>query len=181
MAGYTKEQIKSLVEDNFTCECKTCKKFKCITKFPRKLNVKNNKYYYERRCENCRYKHKVKNYNILDYAKAYKEKVESTVEGRASLMRNRCKQRAKKYGYEFDLDKDLIINKLKKGVCEATNIPLVISNLDYNPYAPSIDRINSNKGYTNDNIQVTSMIYNFCKNKFTSEQVNDFINKLKNI
>ncbi len=181
MAGYTKIEVQNLVKNNFTRECKQCKQSKCISKFPRKLNKKNNKYYYEHRCENCRYKHKVENYNVLEYTKTYRKKVESTIEGRASLMRNRCKQRAKRYGYEFNLSKDMIISKLEKGVCEVTNIPLVITSLDYNPYAPSVDRIDSSKGYTDDNVQVTCMIYNLCKNQFTSEQVDDFIGKLKSI
>jgi hypothetical protein len=105
----------------------------------------------------------------------------NTIPGRACLLRNRAKKRAKDYNHEFNLPVNIIIDKLAIGICEATGIPFGFSSMNYNPYSPSIDRIDSNKGYTEDNIQMTCMIYNFCKNKFTTEQVNDFFNKLKNI
>lgn len=46
------------------------------------------------------------------------------------------------------------------------------------PFKPSIDRIDSSKGYTPDNIQICWLIENYCKNTFTNEQVIEFC-KLK--
>ena len=179
MRVYTKQELEVEIASKNLHACKTCKTDKPISKFPRKFKKDKQKWYYEYQCSSCRYLSNGRHQNKLKWQKDYRKRIETTLEGRACTLRNRCKQRAKRYGYEFDLSKELIITKLKKGICEATNIPLVLGKLDYNPYAPSIDRIDSNKGYTNDNIQVTCMIYNFCKNKFTDEQVNDFIANVK--
>lgn len=40
-----------------------------------------------------------------------------------------------------------------------------------NPFAPSIDRINNDLGYTKDNCQMVVWIYNCSKNVFTNEDL----------
>jgi hypothetical protein len=75
--------------------------------------------------------------------------------------------RAKKKDLEFDLTIDWIESKLKEGVCEMTGMEFQIKEYSKqghlertNPYAPSIDRINPDKGYTKDNVQVVLNNYN---------------------
>ena len=41
---------------------------------------------------------------------------------------------------------------------------------------PSIDRIDNNKGYTMDNIQIVTMAYNNLKNRYKEEYVAEWIN-----
>jgi hypothetical protein len=42
---------------------------------------------------------------------------------------------------------------------------------------PSIDRIDNNKGYTMDNIQIVTLGYNNLKNRYGEEYVNEFLNR----
>jgi len=176
MKGLTKEELKTFNKEEHSIICKECGTEKAVKYFTGKFSKINNKFYFNYTCNNCLYKRKLIKYgNRLDlYCATQRDKELNSLEGRALLLRNRCKQRAKLYGHTFNLTKQLIIDKLKAGVCEATGIQLDFSTMDYNPYSPSIDRIDSKKGYTDDNIQVTCLIYNFCKNKFTEEQVKNF-------
>jgi len=41
----------------------------------------------------------------------------------------------------------------------------------YHPFRPSIDRIDNNRGYTIDNIQIIWAIENHCKNVYTNDDV----------
>lgn len=79
-----------------------------------------------------------------------------------------CKARALKKGLEFNLEKtDIIIPE----ICPVLLKPIVCGNKnDYN-YSPSIDRIDNNKGYTKDNIQVICKKANTIKNNASKEEL----------
>ena len=71
------------------------------------------------------------------------------------------KHRAKKRKLEFDLDQHIseIQSRIDLGVCEITGSPFDLSpGRKYN--SPSIDRIDSNRGYTYDNIRVVLNLVN---------------------
>ena len=70
------------------------------------------------------------------------------------------KSRATKLGLEFDLTPRWVQEKIKKGVCEATGIPFGDENT---PFVPSIDRIDPNRGYTQDNCWVVCWAFNRAK------------------
>lgn len=84
-----------------------------------------------------------------------------------------CRRRANKKGLDFDLtENDIIIPK----VCPILNIPLLqewkpdrhhIKEAGY----PSVDRIDSSKGYTKDNIQIISWRANSLKNNATLQEM----------
>jgi hypothetical protein len=178
----TEEKNKIKVDNIFKKECSKCKNYKLINSF--NCKKEKNNFWYFGICNQCSYKRKLErcsNKTIKKYVKNQKYKEDFTLDGRASMLLNRCRQRAKKYNYKFNLTKKIIKDKLEKRICEKTGINLIIDNSNYNPYSPSIDRINSNLGYTENNIQVTCMIYNFCKNKFTDNQVNKFFKDMKKI
>jgi len=178
--GLTLDEKNQIKKIDYERICKKCGIKQSLIKFSCKKE-KNGLYYFNYTCNKCEYKRKLKMHNgsIISYNATQTYKENFTIEGRASMLRNRCKQRAKKYNYDFSLTKEYIISLLENGVCEKTNIKLIIDDSTYHPYAPSIDRIDNNKGYTNDNIQVTCMIYNFCKNKFSEEQVNEFFKDMR--
>lgn len=176
-------EVKELkLDTSKEMKCVKCNKFKPYKSFTGKVSKINNKYYFNYTCNSCLYKKKLVKYEDRNdsYKAKQKDREVNTINGRASRLKNGCKQRAREHNFEFDLDIDIIRDKLEKGICEKTGIKFEFTSFDYNPLAPSIDRIDSNKGYTNDNIQIVCMIYNFCKNKFTEEQVQDFFNKIKN-
>lgn len=80
----------------------------------------------------------------------------------------RCKNRAKKKGIEFSLKlEDIIIPDF----CPVLNIPLQKSDTGLASYnSPSVDRIDSTKGYTKDNIQIISWRANKLKADSTLEE-----------
>lgn len=89
--------------------------------------------------------------------------------------------------YDITLEDLKIIWENQKGICPYSNIKLRLKihsdkalNTFSNPFEfASLDRIDSNKGYTIDNIEFVSIGINFLKNNFTKEQTLLFINTIK--
>ncbi len=80
------------------------------------------------------------------------------------------KERAIKKGLRFNLTEGWVAEKLDKGRCEATGLPFIFDKDPYvNPYYPSIDRIDSNKGYTVNNCQMVCHMFNIAKSEFDEE------------
>lgn len=82
-----------------------------------------------------------------------------------------AKERARLNNLEFDIDKDFIMllyeNQSKK--CSVTGIEFEhqkIENLRRRPFAPSLDRINSDAGYTKDNVRLVCAIVNIALSDF---------------
>jgi len=93
---------------------------------------------------------------------------------RAQVLVSNIKSRAKKKGLAYNLDWHWYMDKYEKGVCEASGIPF--EEPEYNgqkgntsPWAPSVDRIDPNKGYTKDNCRLVCFIFNVTKNRFSDE------------
>ena len=84
--------------------------------------------------------------------------------------------RAVKKNITFKLDRDWLDKKLEIGMCCKTNISFIY---EFNsPYTPSIDRIDSSKGYTKENCQIVCKMYNFAKNMWTDDDVLNMAKKL---
>ena len=108
-------------------------------------------------------KEKIKEYNDRAYAKnkerqsVQRKKYRSTPRGKAVQLHSGAKHRARSQGREFDLTKDWVTERIEAGVCEITGIPFKWEQGTLhvrNPYAPSIDRIDSSEGYTADNCRL---------------------------
>lgn len=50
--------------------------------------------------------------------------------------------------------------------------------LDRSPFAPSLDRIDPEGGYTKDNVQVVVWFYNCAKQRFTDDEVIDLCTRI---
>ena len=178
--GISKEESE-VIKNNISIfnKCTKCNEVKNYNFFPCKKY--KDLYYFSNECNKCTYIRKISVHegSLQKYVDNQKYKENYTVAGRATMLRNRCKQRSKIYKMEYNLTKDYIYELLEPRKCAKTGIDLIIDDSKYNPYAPSIDRIDSNKGYTEDNIQMVCLIYNFCKNQFTEEQVDNFLIKCK--
>ncbi len=86
----------------------------------------------------------------------------------------KSRSRAKLAGLEFTLTHEWIEGKLQGGVCEATGLPFsfeIGQAKQHNPWSPSIDRIDSSKGYTLDNCQLVVWAYNVAKHAWPAEVV----------
>lgn len=93
-----------------------------------------------------------------------------SVEG---LLHKRAAARALAKGLEFTLKvSDIVVPE----VCPVFGVPMVRNT----PYAPSLDRIDSTKGYTKDNIQVISNLANTMKSNATNEELRRFADWILN-
>jgi len=164
--------------------CCRCKEEKDNLKFHKKKTSTDglhsfckdcyNRYYREKRSidktsnkEGCkRWEEKNKEYR-LNYHKEYRRNNQETcIRGR---ILTGSRKRARDKQLEFNIDKEWVDMKLSNGICEITGIPFVYEAKS--PFTPSIDRIDSLKGYTKDNCQLVCKIYNFAKNEFTDADV----------
>lgn len=99
----------------------------------------------------------------VEKQKRWYEKSRKTAYGYCSIIYIRAKMNARRKKIEFNITFEDIFEKIEKGYCEVTNIPFEYTGVRYNPFAPSIDKIDPTKGYTKDNIQVVCLIYNRAK------------------
>lgn len=97
----------------------------------------------------------------------------------AQIILSNSKQRAKRFGREHTLTLDDIVIP---DVCPALGIPLRREGRDTWMNAPSIDRIDSSRGYTPDNIVIVSRRANILKRDATPDELNliaDFYRRYK--
>lgn len=66
----------------------------------------------------------------------------------------------------------------QKGCCAYTGYPMVHpyenQGKPLTPYVASIDRIDSSKGYTKDNIELVCVVMNYAKNRFSKQDILTF-------
>lgn len=103
--------------------------------------------------------------NTKEYMRSYG--YEDRHSNPVKYMVHKAKKNAKKSGLPFDLDH----NELKMPeFCPVLGIPLQIGNKDRTHNSPSLDRFDSNKGYTADNVNIISWRANHLKNNGTAEE-----------
>lgn len=84
------------------------------------------------------------------------------------------KRRAKRKGIAFTLTLDRVRSAIESGVCEVTGIKFDLESYGpkkRSPWAPSVDRINPELGYTDDNVRVVVTIYNLAKSNFKADDL----------
>lgn len=88
------------------------------------------------------------------------------------------KNRSKTRNYEFNLDENYLENIYpKNNKCPVLGIKLVKSkNGNSNDNSPSLDRINSNKGYIKGNVMFMSQLANRMKNNANKKHLIAFSN-----
>lgn len=134
-------------------DCVVCKQilpFECFHK------LKKGRFGYNTTCKSCRQPVSQAQYKDQDW------KV---------LLYNRAKTRATKLGREFTITVDDIVIP---DVCPVFNVPMVRGT----KYAPSLDRMDSTKGYVPGNVKVISLRANVIKNDATAyelQQVTDYV------
>lgn len=82
------------------------------------------------------------------------------------MMMN-VKARCRINGFEFNLEyKDIVIPDL----CPILEVPFELGTKENYTFSPTVDRIDSSKGYIKGNVKVISMLANRMKNNATREQ-----------
>jgi len=105
---------------------------------------------------------------------------------RTNTLYNAAKQRSKTKNLSFSITKEWIKEKLLEGKCEATGIGFKLTKCGEgkektNPYAPSIDRVDSSKGYTLDNCQMTILAFNKFKSDTLEHDIIEIAEKILEI
>lgn len=100
---------------------------------------------------------------------------------RVGLMWRALKSGAEKRGIRFAIEKEDIraLAERQQWTCARTGLPLDLTmGKGQLPFGPTIDRIDNERGYEVENIQLVCYIYNVAKNRFTDEDVLKFAEAL---
>ncbi len=103
----------------------------------------------------------------------YHDRKKRSIQHFASHLLSSAKKRGKRFK-DFELDKKWLADKINVGRCEATGLCFEFSgdeNRRSNFFAPSIDRVDSQKGYTKANSRLVVWGYNMAKGEHTDEHV----------
>lgn len=118
-------------------------------------------------------------YRQNHYDEYYTKKRENrnTLEGKFKDLLSKCKTRSNKKQFDFDLTFDFLLGLWhgQDGKCAVSHIDMAsesgVRKLEgVNPLVVSIDRIDSSKGYTTDNVQLVCFAVNQIKSNFTEDQ-----------
>ena len=89
--------------------------------------------------------------------------------------------RSRKQALDLDLAYLRALWEIQGGRCALSGRPMELPRNtrawerdSHNPWKPSLDRIDSTKGYVQGNVRFVSMIGNYCKNRFTDTDVIEF-------
>jgi CRISPR/Cas system-associated protein Cas10 (large subunit of type III CRISPR-Cas system) len=154
--------------------CSFCKEDKSIFDFSKNKASSDGLQYKCRLCDveyqkNRRIKNKD---HVLDYSRNYQKNKRKNFEFRLQMLLNASKQRSKKKSRENTLTlEDIKSIYPKNGLCPIFGTKLVFGDAGFRETSPSIDRIDSTKGYTKDNIQIISWKANRIKTNSSIEEL----------
>ena len=106
---------------------------------------------------------------LAEQSKINSAKARANTKGRSSRLIYAAKRRAEKNNISFSLTIEDVFPVIEKGFCELTNLPFDLNpqkKHKQNPHAPSLDRINSSKGYTKQNTRVVLSAVNTALNEY---------------
>ena len=139
--------------------CNRCKEPKLLSEFTKNKASKDGLQY---KCRDCDIAYQVERRNknpeqVLEYGRAYQKNRRKDYNYRLQMLINASKQRAK----NKDREHNISVEDIKKifpedGCCPIFGMKLEFNSAGFRENSPSIDRIDSTKGYTPDNIQIIS-------------------------
>ena len=175
--------IKELLKKCETVKvCNRCKNLKDLFTFS--IN-KASKDGLQDRCKECdkAYQKQRRSENkesFLEYGRNYQAKRRQDFEYLLQMLLNASKQRAllKNREHSITVD-DLIALWPVDGNCPVFGFPLQFNSGGFRETSPSVDRIDSTKGYTLDNIQILSWKANRIKAYATVEELEAVVSFMK--
>jgi hypothetical protein len=170
------------VRSYFMCETKVCKKCGLEKPLIAFVSDKYNADGKRNTCKECR------NKSLRNESISIERRLHRNAKKRTQCDNNKekelfygARERARKYNLLFDLSpEDIVIPE----ICPALGIPIIKNLRGRGPQdaSPTLDRIDSNKGYVKGNICVISYRANMIKNYGDAEEhrkVADYIDKNK--
>lgn len=177
------------VVDGYRNVCKSCvnemRKMLVTEDTKKKRNEKNRLQYKnmdkdvkDKRLQQTRERHR----KLQDNPITHQRELDRIREYRKSNVRDelwrRAKKRAKDKGIEFSIDKDDIIVPIE---CPILGVLLIVNDGKNGNNSPSLDRIDSSKGYVKGNIQVISWRANSLKKDATLEELRKIVEHMGKI
>jgi len=139
--------------------CNSCKEEKFVSEFTKNKAARDGLQYKCRSCDIAyQAKRRLENHEEdLEYSREYQRNRRQNFDYRLQMLVNASKQRAKNKNRENTITiEDVKAIYPKDGCCPIFGIKLEFNNAGFRETSPSIDRIDSSKGYTPDNIQIIS-------------------------
>lgn len=162
----------STSKDGLLHRCKPC------SKEVSRLYRENNQDYFKEKSKS-RYQAIGRHQNKERYSKyrgSYLERRKNglaTVRGRLYVAFKAAKDRSAKTGRDFDLTLEWLVDRFFEigERCEVTGIKLTNAlegsgGRFMSPFNPSLDRIDSGRGYTKDNVRIVCVVVNLAINRF---------------
>ena len=154
--------------------CNTCKEAKPLAMFTKNKSAPDGLQYKCRACDVI-YQAKRRSDNaekMLKYGRDYQKSRRQDFNYRLQMLINASKQRAK----NKDRDHSITVEDIKAiypsdGCCPIFGMKLEFNNAGFRENSPSIDRIDSTKGYTPNNIQIISWKANRIKGYASVEEL----------
>lgn len=162
--------------------CKKCESFLPLFSFTKNSAAKDGLQFVCRSCDNLRQqKRRVeKRLEIQEYGKQYRIKHTGDMDFRLQGLLNASRARAKEKNREHTLTKQDLFNLFPKdGCCPIFGFKLEWNGAGFRETSPSIDRIDSTKGYTKDNVQIISWKANRIKGYASVEELEVLLAYLK--
>lgn len=162
--------------------CKLCSKSLPLSYFTVNNKAKDK---LQRACKECdnerqRVRRVAKKEDIQKYSKEYRSKKKDDHGWRLQQLLNSAKARAVKKDREFNLTlQDLNELYPKDNKCPVFGFELTWNQEGFRETSPSIDRIDSTKGYTKDNVQIISWKANRIKGYASVEDLEILLSYLK--
>lgn len=177
----------SIVEDLVqqcikTKACNKCFKELPLFEFSKNKASSDGLQYSCKKCDNAYQKQRKENNKeaVLEYQRKYQAKRREHFEYRLQMLLNASKQRAILKNREHSITLDDIKELYPKdGKCPVFGFDLEFNSQGFRETSPSIDRIDSSKGYTKDNIQIISWKANRLKAYATVEDLELLVAFLK--
>jgi len=166
----------------FTKICSSCKENKPFSDFTKNKASKDGLQYKCRPCD-LAYQTKRRQQNHqknLDYARSYQRNRRKDFDYRLQMLINASKRRAKNKDREHTISvEDIKAIYPTDGCCPIFGMKLQFNNAGFRENSPSIDRLDSKKGYTLDNIQIISWKANRIKGYATLQELEMLMAYLK--
>jgi hypothetical protein len=163
--------------------CGWCKIDKPLTDYTKNNAASDGLQYKCRTCDLAyQAKRRAENYEEdLEYSRTYQRNRRKNFDYRLQMLINASKQRAKNKDREHAITvEDVKAIYPKDGCCPIFGMKLEFNTAGFRETSPSIDRIDSTKGYTPDNIQIISWKANRVKGYATLQELEMLVAYLQN-
>ena len=162
--------------------CSNCKENKPFSEFSKNKASSDGLQYKCRPCDVAyQAKRRIENpQQQLDYQRAYQKNKRKDYNYRLQMLINASKQRAKNKNREHNITvEDIKAIYPLDGCCPIFGMKLEFNSAGFRENSPSIDRVDSTKGYTPDNIQIISWKANRIKGYASTQELEMLLAYLK--